>query len=85
MWPVITILIAVVAVGAGVFLAVRYRAMPDTQKVDSDEGTALLVLGIAFIAINTVFALTIDWGWYGIPIGIAFVAVGAQRRRTSQK
>ena len=85
MWPIIVSIIGLVAVGAGVFLVTHNRARPPAKDVDTNEGTALFVLGMAFIALNTVFALTLDWGWYGLPIGIVFVALGARRMKAAGK
>ena len=68
----------------GVFVVANNRTRP-RKDVNPNEGTAMFVVGMAFIAINTVFALTLDWGWYGLPIGIVFVALGASRMKAARK
>ena len=78
--PIILISLAiglVVAAGA----AIGFWNNPSIER-PSSRGTALLVVGIVFMAGGLAFIVTgQDYAYSWLPIGIVFLAVGARQRR----
>lgn len=81
--PWILITLAVGVIGAGV--AVIYVWKHPAAAGQPTDGTALLVLGFAFIAAGVGFILTgQEWAYSWAPIGIVFLGVGARQRRLNR-
>lgn len=77
-WILIALAVGLLAAGVAVIYVLRYPVGAEQPT----DGTALLVLGFAFITAGVVFILTDqEWAYSWVPIGIVFLGVGARQRR----
>jgi hypothetical protein len=80
----IAVVVAALAVAALVASVVLRRRVGDVdaETVRSNEGDALVVLGLAFIALGIGFSVRGDaFGYSWLPIGVVFLGLGARLRR----
>jgi hypothetical protein len=82
--PVILIaLIVGVVIAAG--MAIYYWRNPGARRPITD-GKPLIVLGLIFIGLSIVYAVTDGTSWYVWgPVGIVFLAVGLSQNRQHTK
>ena len=72
-----------VVIAAGT--AIHYWRNPGAQRPITD-GKPLIVLGLIFIGLSIVYAVTDGTGWYAWgPVGIVFLAVGLSQNRQHTK
>ena len=82
--PIILIaLIVGVVIAAGT--AIYYWRNPAARRPTTD-GKPLIVLGLLFIGLSVVYAVTDGTNWYAWgPVGIVFLAVGLSQNRRRTK
>ena len=77
-WIVIALTVGLLAAGVAVVYVWKHPVAAEQPT----DGTALLVLGFAFLTAGVAFVLTgQEWAYSWAPIGIVFLGVGARQRR----